>query len=111
MIGYKKQWKKIDQGESTIDKKDFLEGVSGVWNIGTCRPSTIANFPERLPQLCIDLLSYKNNLVLDPFNGGGTTSLVAEKLGRRWIGIELSEKYCNITKEKLSFQLGFNFNE
>ncbi len=42
-----------------------------------------------------------NNLILDPFNGGGSTTWCAKKLGRKCIGIEISEKYCQIAVERL----------
>ena len=42
-------------------------------------------FPEELPRRLMKLFSYKNDIVLDPFNGAGTTTLVAWKLHRRFI--------------------------
>jgi len=94
MIGYKKQWKKIKKGTSTIKKEDFIEGCSGIWNISPILPITKANFPKRLPELCIQLFSYKNDIVYDPFAGAGTTCVVAEQLYRRWLGTEVSKEYC-----------------
>jgi site-specific DNA-methyltransferase (adenine-specific) len=44
----------------------------------------------------------ENNIVLDPFVGTGTTVIAAKRLGRRFIGIDIDEKYVNITKDKLS---------
>lgn len=93
LIAYKDQWEKIEKGESTISKGDFMEGCSGVWHIGTTQSFTMACFPEKLPQLCIDLFSYKNDLVLDPFSGSGTTCYVAMSRGRRFLGFEISEAY------------------
>ena len=49
-----------------------------------------AMFPEELPRRLMKLFSYKNDIVLDPFNGAGTTTLVAAKYGRRFIGIDVS---------------------
>ena len=60
-----------------------------------------AMFPEEVPNRLIKLLSYKNDIVLDPFNGVGTTTLVAKKLGRKFIGIDVSEKYCKTALERL----------
>lgn len=93
LIAYKKQWNKINTGESTISRGDFMEGCSGVWHIGTTPGYTIACFPERLPQLCIDLLSYKGDTVLDPFSGSGTTCYVAKSLERNFVGFEISPTY------------------
>ena len=45
-------------------------------------------------------------VVLDPFIGSGTTALVAERLGRRWIGIELNEEYCEMAKRRLEKAFG-----
>ena len=60
-----------------------------------------AMFPEEIPYRLMKLLSYKGDVVLDPFNGGGTTTLVAKKLGRKFIGIDVSEKYNKIAERRL----------
>jgi len=61
--------------------------------------------PTQKPiELIIDLInihSNNNDLILDPFLGSGTTAVACEKLGRRWIGIEISEKYCEIAKQRI----------
>jgi len=44
---------------------------------------------------------WESGIVLDPFMGSGTVAVVAEKLNRKWIGIELNEEYCEITKKRL----------
>jgi len=61
--------------------------------------------PTQKPLLLIKQLledySDETNLVLDPFLGSGTTAVACEKLNRRWIGIEISEEYCKIAKERI----------
>lgn len=60
-----------------------------------------AVFPEKLVEDHILSWSSENDLVLDPFGGSGTTAKVASKLGRNYISIEVSKKYCNIAKKRL----------
>jgi DNA modification methylase len=43
----------------------------------------------------------KNGIVLDPFMGSGTTAVVAKRLGRNWIGIELNPKYIEIAQKRI----------
>ena len=49
----------------------------------------------------LKLFSYQDDIVLDPFNGVGTTTLVAYKLRRKYIGIDISEEYCKTAEERL----------
>ena len=57
--------------------------------------------PEQLLERIIKVSSRPNEIVLDPFVGSGTTVCAAYKLGRRYIGYELSENYCKLATERL----------
>jgi len=59
--------------------------------------------PTALMEHLIKIHSKRNNLILDPFLGGGTTAVAAKELGRRWIGIEVSEKYCALARKRLQY--------
>jgi len=65
--------------------------------------------PTQKPvKLICDLLrdfSANNSLILDPFIGSGTTAVACEQLNRRWIGIEINEEYCEITKKRISVEV------
>jgi DNA modification methylase len=89
-----------------ITGDEFKEWVLGKW---TFPPETRmkdydhpAMFPEELPRRLMKLFSYKNDIILDPFNGAGTTSLVARKQGRRFIGIDVSEQYCDMALKRVT---------
>lgn len=56
--------------------------------------------PIKLFMWCL-LRSKTNGIVLDPYLGSGTTAIACEKLSRKWIGIEISEKYCEITAKRI----------
>jgi site-specific DNA-methyltransferase (adenine-specific) len=84
------------------DKKEFMELVFGQWKyLNDSRPMTKATFSMDIPTKAIKILSYKNDIILDPFNGSGTSCVAAETLDRRWIGIELSENYTKISIERI----------
>lgn len=57
-----------------------------------------ARFPAALPDFFIKLLTERDDVVLDPFAGSNTLGMVAEKLGRRWIAIEMEEEYLRASK-------------
>lgn len=91
-----------------IAKKDFelapkANSVGDVWEftqeLNNDHP---APFPLTLPERCIS--STTANIVLDPFSGSGTTALAAKKLGRHFIGIEISPAYCESSRKRLSLE-------
>ena len=89
-----------------ITAEEFKEWVLGRWSfppeIRMKEYSHPAMFPEELPRRLMKLFSYKNDIVLDPFNGAGTTTLVAWKLHRRFIGIDVSDQYCDRALQRLA---------
>jgi hypothetical protein len=74
-----------------------------VWTIAT-RPyaeAHFATFPQEIPELCIKAGCPKGGKVLDPFFGAGTTGLVAMRLGREFIGVDLSPAYCEMARKRI----------
>lgn len=85
--------------------KVFKENIakefqSEVWIINADRNTLHpAPFPQKLVENCILLTTEPNDIVLDPFLGSGTTALVAKKLDRNFVGIEIDEKYLNLSRQ------------
>ena len=122
ILAYKKYSKKINKGESQWtgewtkteegkmkqifkdeDKKDFMNLVFGRWEyFADTKSLTKATFSMDIPVKAIKILTYKNDIVLDPFMGSGTSAVAAETLDRRWLGIELSENYTNIATTRVN---------
>jgi site-specific DNA-methyltransferase (adenine-specific) len=110
------QWKgvptQIEQEDGTFknkvvyqdeDKKEFMELVFGQWKyLNDSRPMTKATFSMDIPTKAIKILSYKNDVVLDPFAGSGTSLVAAQVLDRRWIGIELSPNYVEVAQNRIN---------
>jgi site-specific DNA-methyltransferase (cytosine-N4-specific) len=67
-----------------------------------CREAKIAphpaRYPEGIPEFFIKFLTTKGDLVLDPFGGSNTTGAVAERLGRRWVCLEIVREYLKGSK-------------
>jgi site-specific DNA-methyltransferase (adenine-specific) len=105
------QWKGVpyltEEGKNKVayseqDKKEFMELVFGQWKyFADTRSLTKATFSMDIPEKAIKILSYRNDVVLDPFNGSGTSCVAAVVHDRRWVGIELSENYCEIAKQRI----------
>lgn len=84
------------------DKKDFMSLVFGQWNyFADTQQKTKATFSLDIPYRAIKILSYKEDVILDPFNGSGTTCLAAEMLGRPWIGVDISSNYVKVAKQRI----------
>jgi site-specific DNA-methyltransferase (adenine-specific) len=101
----------IEQEDGTVkkkvvytdeDKKEFISLVYGQWKyFADTRSLTKATFSMDIPTKAIKILSYKNDVILDPFAGSGTSLVAAEILDRRWIGIELSPDYTKVAEERV----------
>lgn len=101
-----------------ITSEEFKQSVVARWSIAPERDMEKwghpAMFPEKLVERALKLFSYKNDIVLDPFNGVGTTTYVAKKLGRRFIGIDISKEYCEkalLRLDNLKEELGLFSHE
>jgi site-specific DNA-methyltransferase (adenine-specific) len=125
ILAYKKTNKKLTKGESQWkgvptdieqpdgliknkmvyqddDKKEFMNLVFGRWEyFADTRSLTKATFSMDIPSKAIKILTYKNDIVLDPFMGSGTSAFAAELLDRRWLGIELSPDYTEIARKRV----------
>ena len=78
-------------------------GYLSVWSIRheENKPHPVA-YPVDIPIRCIEATTDPGDLVLDPFMGSGTTLVAARQLGRRAIGIEIEERYCEIAAKRLA---------
>lgn len=95
---------------SSIPWKGESRNVRTVWEIAS-QPYDGAHFatmPPKLVERCIMAGSRIGDAVLDPFMGSGTVGQVAEALGRRWLGIELNEKYGKLIADRTA-QVGLPF--
>lgn len=95
--------KKKDK-ENTVKRDEFLEWTKSVWTFPAVSAKQIghpAPFPEELPHRLIQLYSFKNDIVLDPFMGSGTTCLVAFKDQRYYIGFDVEPKYVDLANKRV----------
>lgn len=104
---FHKESPKLEGDKSKIDitRDEFIKYTDGLWTIAPESAKKIghpAPFPEELVYRLIKFYSYQDNVVLDLFNGSGTTTKVAKKLKRQYIGMDLSENYCEIAKRRLA---------
>ena len=89
-----------------ITADEFKSWVNGKWSIAPEKNMRKWNhpamFPTEIPKRLIKLFSFPGDLVLDPFNGAGTTTYVAKVYDRRYLGMDISDKYCEIAKRRLA---------
>jgi DNA modification methylase len=84
------------------DKKEFMNLVFGRWEyFADTKSLTKATFSMDIPGKAIKILTYKDDIILDPFMGSGTSAVAAEVLERRWVGIELSPDYTEVARKRV----------
>jgi site-specific DNA-methyltransferase (adenine-specific) len=90
--------------ENTIQKEDFLTWTKSVWQFPAVQARQIghpAPFPVELPHRCIQLYTYKGDVVLDPFAGSGSTCVAAKGDDRHFVGYEINADYCQLIRNRL----------
>lgn len=100
----KGRMERVRRGESTISREEFMEATLSVWRIppeSAKRVGHPAPFPVALPRRFIELYTYCDDVVLDPFMGSGSTALAAVELGRRWVGYETDPAYARLTRRRV----------
>jgi site-specific DNA-methyltransferase (adenine-specific) len=88
--------RKQNEKENTITKEQFMEWTKSIWTMSPESAKRVkhpAPYPEELPYRLIQLFSFKNDIILDPFIGSGTTGVSALKSERSFIGYELNDEY------------------
>jgi DNA modification methylase len=98
--------KEGNKANADLTPDEFKKWTVGKWKIAPERNMKGFNhpamFPEELAKRAIKLFTYKDDIVLDPFNGVGTTTYVAKTLGRHFMGIDVSDEYCKSAEKRLS---------
>ena len=94
--------------QSTIKKEEFLAFTKSVWEFppeSARRVGHPAPFPVQLPYRCIQLYTFRDDVVLDPFCGVGTTCLAALQTGRHFIGMDISSEYVQSARKRIGEHL------
>lgn len=89
---------------ATISTEEFLEATIDVWEIpseSARRVGHPAPFPVELPQRLIELYTYEEDLVLDPFMGSGTTAVAAVRSARHYVGFDTDPSYLALARERI----------
>jgi len=90
--------------ENSITKEQFMEWTKSIWTMNAESARRIghpAPFPEELPFRLIQLYSFKNDIILDPFMGSRTTAVSAIKSQRKFVGYDISQEYISLSKNRL----------
>ena len=97
--------KRIKGRESTIERDDFLEHTKSTWSFpptSAKRSQHPAPFPVELPKRLIDLYTFSDEVVMDPFMGSGATAIAAVESGRVFVGYEIEAGYIETALERVA---------
>jgi site-specific DNA-methyltransferase (adenine-specific) len=90
--------------KSTISKEEFLEFTKSVWKFAAEQATKVkhpAPFPEELPYRLIQLYTFKEEVVLDPFMGSGQAAIAAIKANRHYVGYEIDKTYVRLAEGRI----------
>ncbi len=96
---------KLKEQENSIEKEQFMEWTKSVWTMNTESAKKVghpAPFPVELPYRLIQLYTFKNDVILDPFMGSGSTGIAALNASRHYIGYEIDPDYVKLAEERIA---------
>jgi DNA modification methylase len=99
--------KKEDGKENTIKKDQFMEWTKSVWLMNPESAKKVghpAPFPIELPFRLIQLYTYTDDIILDPFMGSGSTAVAALKSSRKYIGYDIDPEYVKLAENRIEPQ-------
>ncbi|MGZ4690420.1 MAG: DNA-methyltransferase [Acidimicrobiia bacterium] len=91
--------------ENTISKQEFMDGTLDVWRIqpeSARRVGHPAPFPVEIPGRCIQLFTFRDDVVLDPFMGSGSTAVAAVRADRRFVGYDTDPAYVALAEKRVA---------
>ncbi len=94
----------VDGRHATIQRDEFLELSKSIWKFATESAKRVghpAPFPVELPRRCIELYTYSNEVVLDPFMGSGATAVAALMTERRFVGYDINAEYVRLSEQRI----------
>jgi site-specific DNA-methyltransferase (adenine-specific) len=95
--------------KDTIMRDEFIQLTKSIWNFKAASAKSIghpAPFPEELPRRLIELYSFKEDIVLDPFIGSGQTAIAAVKAKRNYVGYDIDKSYCELAERRIKEVIG-----
>ncbi len=104
LVFSKGRFDRVVKGENTITKDDFMRGTLSAWDLpaeSARRVGHPAPFPVELPRKLIELYTFREDLVLDPFCGAGAACVAARRTGRRFVGYDINPEYLEIARKRL----------
>jgi len=97
--------KKVDGKENTIAKDQFMEWTKSVWTMNPESAKKVghpAPFPIELPYRLIQLYTYKDDIIFDPFMGSGSTAVAALKSDRNYFGYDIDAEYIKLAEARIA---------
>lgn len=106
LVFVKDGFSRPDKGRSTfVGKDEFMSSTLSIWDIHPESAKKVghpAPFPIALADRVIRLYSYADDVVLDPFNGSGTTCVSAVQNGRHFVGYDIDTEYCELANRRIA---------
>lgn len=104
LVFSKEEYRRPEKGESDVERDEFMEATLSIWEIAPESAKRVghpAPFPLALADRIIRLYSYTDDVILDPFNGSGTTCLAAHLARRHYVGYDVVAEYCELARQRI----------